>query len=153
MPYAESDLMENRAGRLSVAQKERLRRSGRQATQLIGGGLGLFLCLGGVFFVIGQPAGLLATWTVAAMLGGGLLWLGRKVRRLQGEGVVAMVRGVVQRESEDDEGTPRYFLRVGERRLALEADDYPHFQDGLTYEVYFVPLTGYVVSGQVAKRY
>jgi hypothetical protein len=104
--------------------------------------------VGVVFQITGDPAGLMCTWVFAAIIAGALLTINRTVGRVQDEGMVSMVLGKVQREIEQDEGSDYYYLRVNAQRLKMDADDYPNFEDGRMYRVYYVPRTNYVVSGE-----
>lgn len=148
MPYAESDLVYNRAGSLSPSQKARLNRRWRQLARLGGGFVVVMLGVGVVFQLTGDPAGLMCTWVFAAIIASGLLRINRTVGRVQDAGTVSTVLGKVQRETEQDEGSDYYYLRVNQLRLKMDEDDYRHFEDGRMYHVYYVPRTNYVVSGE-----
>jgi hypothetical protein len=148
MPYAESDLVHNRVGNLSPAQKARLSRSWRRMSNLGGGFMVFMLGLGVVFHFAGDQGGLVCAWIFAGMIGLGLLWIGRTVRRVQLDGMVATIRGTVQRQTAEEEGSARYYLLVSGQRLAMDEADYPNFDDGRVYRVYYVPSTGYVVSAE-----
>ncbi|MGJ3239871.1 MAG: hypothetical protein ACFE0Q_14260 [Anaerolineae bacterium] len=149
MPYAESDLAYNRRGDLSPQQIMRLQTSWRQVSRIGIALVILFFVIGIVFYMMGDRAGLIATWAFAMIIILALITFNRVVGRVQAEGEVAMVHGVVQREIEDDEGTKRYFLLVSDLRLMMDETDYPNFMDDQTYCVYYLPRTKYVVSAEI----
>ncbi len=148
MPYSESDLLYNRAGSLSPGQKDRLTRSTRTVSR-IGGALILGMLGLGVFFLSrNELAGLIGTWSFSAVVAFALWWIHVKARDISREGAVSMIRGPVQREIEDDEGSRYYYLHVGKLRLAMEESDHHNFEDGHVYSVYYTPATHYVVSAE-----
>lgn len=152
MPYSRTDLDYNRAGQLSPDQIERLQRGWRQA-RLGGGALVGFMVVLGLFLRWqGDSGALCGTGLFAAVVLGVLLMLSRTVRRVQREGAVQRVEGVVRHETEMDDGTLRHFLHVGDLRLLMEASDAANFVDGQAYRVYYIPTTGYVVSGEEARE-
>lgn len=148
MPYAESDLAYNRRGDLSPQQIARLQKGWRQL-RIVGFAFAAFMfTLGIIFYVTGDPAGLIATWVFAAVVLLALFMFNRTVQHVKRPGEVIMIDGAVQREIENDEGTKRYFLLVGDLRLMMDESDYPNFADGGTYRVYYVPRTKHVVSAE-----
>ena len=148
MPYTESDLAYNRRGGLSPQQIARLQNSWRHLL-IVGSAFAAFMfTLGVIFYMTGDQAGLITTWTFAAVIALVLVGFNRLMRRVQDAGEVAMIQGAVQREVESDEGTKRYFLRVGGLRLMMDDADYPDFEDGTIYCVYYLPRTKHVVSAE-----
>lgn len=146
MHYTQADLEHNRSGKLSPAQKADLQRGWHRARWLGIVLVSVMVVVGIVFYLSGDLAGWIATWIFALVVGLWLVVLWRKVQRLEREGVVASLTGAVQRETVRDEGSDRHFLRVGEHRLMLHEEDYAGFLDGEVVTVYYVPMTGYVVS-------
>ncbi len=148
--YIESDLVHNRAGDLSPAQKVQLEQGWRRIKQIGGGLAGFMLILGVIFRLSGDQAGLIGTWVFAFAVIAALFSLDRTVKRVQHTGEVASITGSVQREKVHDEGTSYdHYVLLADQRLKLHEEDYDKFTDGATYIVYFLPRTGYVVSAEV----
>ncbi len=149
MPYTDSDLAYNRRGELSPEQIVRIQKGWRNLL-IVGSAFAAFMfTLGVIFYLTGDPAGLIATWLFAGVIVLVLVGFNRLMRRVQRPGEVAMIQGEVRREVESDEGTKRYFLRVGGLRLMMEEAEYANFEDGATYCVYYLPRTKYIASAEV----
>lgn len=146
--YPESDLAYNRAGRLSPAQIDRQMRSWRTMRLILGGLSVLLFGVGIVFGISGDRGGLLGAWVFAIGVLGLLLMFWRGVRVSQREGAVSMARGRVVRETEVYDGSDTYYLRIADLRLTMTEEDYEYFRDGDNYTVYYIPKTGYLVSGE-----
>ena len=148
MPYSELDLVYNRAGNLSPAQRDHLVRSTRNISWI--GGVLIVAMLGlGLFFLSrSDPVGLIGAWIFAAVVAFALRWMHVKSSEISREGAVAMISGHVQREIENDEDSKSYYLHVGELHLTMEESEYHHFEDGIVYRVYYTLATRYVVSAE-----
>jgi hypothetical protein len=149
-PYLESDLVHNRAGRLSPDQIARQTRSLKTMTWVLGGLSALTFGIGILLSIRGDQGGLIGAWIFAGCTLAVCLTFWRTALATQREGAVSMVRGTVMRETETDDGSKVYFLRIGGLRLRMMADDFDQFSDGETYKVYYIPKTNYLVSGEPA---
>lgn len=149
VPYLESDLAYNRAGALSPAQKERLRREWRHF-RAIAAGFGLVIAAVGILLALaGERGAWICTGVFAVVIGLALFQFDRIVQAIQRQGAVTLITGSVQRELDYDDGAEIYALIVDESRLRLDnRADYEQFEDGGRYRVYYLPRTRYVVSGE-----
>jgi hypothetical protein len=147
-PYLESDLVHNRAGQLSPDQIARQTRSLKTMTWVLGGFSALPFGIGIVLSTRGDQGGMICSWTFAGGTLALLLMFWRATLATQRAGAVSMVRGTVMRETETDDGSKIYYLRIGGLRLTMMADDFDKFNDGETYKVYYIPKTNYLVGGE-----
>lgn len=150
MAYQESDLAYNRAGALSPAQKERLRREWRHF-RTIAAVFGVGMVVMGILLALaGERGAWICTGVFAAAIGLALFQFDRIVHAIQRQGSVAVIAGRVQRELDYDDGAEVYALVVEAMRLRLnDRSDYDQFEDGGRYRVYYLPRTRTIVSGEL----
>lgn len=161
LQFTPADLDANRAGRLSDAQRERLRRSGRPMFYAVVG-LALALIIGAALLIyLGQRSespilslvGVSLTVINAVVLAVGV---GSRLRLREDlrSGQVVMIDGVVRRVVRVGRRSAAYVLAVelpqGTLRLNVSKAVFNGFQDGVRYHLYRTPSARLLVAAEIA---
>ncbi len=142
--FSTEDLILNRQGRMSEAQRRRL--TGWTAFLVV---FGLVLCIvaPAIFIVMFSSWQATCPVLICVLIGSVVLYGARLSRRDVVSGAVAILRGPVQRTiATDGEGSRSYYYVIGTMRFSVRRQAYDALIPGLPYAVYYGPRSQRILS-------
>jgi hypothetical protein len=137
--FAEADIVENRAGRLSATQLRSARRRVRGFAFAVAMAVGL-----AIFFYRTNGAGFIWLITVGIAIPVGIHRLWQAICDVRNP-MIDFVEGNISIECDEDS----YFLRSDDKRFNLSEKAYTALRSGGPYRVFFLGRTNWVVGVEI----